>query len=561
MNRHSHSLLRLRTVRWATLGRFQLPAIKNEPFQHYAPGSPERAALRNAIDRLKGECPDIPCIVGGREVRTGLTSKQVMPTNHSHVLCTYHDADSETLLQAADAALEAKKTWEDFPFVDRAAIFLKAADLLATKYRAEMCAAVMLGQGKNVWQAEIDAAVETIDFWRFNCLFADLIYSTQPLEHSFGVWNRMEYRPLEGFVAAITPFNFLAIGANLHSTPNLMGNVSLWKPSHTTILASYLVMKILKEAGMPDGVLNFVPADHTQYAEHILPHRRLAGVHFTGSTNSFASVWQSVSDNLRPYHSYPRVVGETGGKNFHFIHESADLKSTVMHTVRGAFEYQGQKCSACSRVYVPDTLWPTFRQQLLDALQGFKMGPCEDFSVHMCAVIDARAYHRIVEYVQLAHEDPSCTVIHGGGYSDAEGYFIEPTVVVTTDPHHKLMQEEIFGPVLTIYVYPAEDVDSAVALADSTSAYGLTGSIFAQDRDVVIKIANRLRYAAGNLYINDKCTGSIVAQQPFGGGRGSGTNDKSGSMLNLMRWVTCRTVKENFLPLDSFEYPSNSSDV
>eukprot|EP00667_Euglena_gracilis_P005601 EG_transcript_5646 len=417
----------------------------------------------------------------------------------------------------------------------------------------------MLGQGKNVWQAEIDAAVETIDFWRFSAKFAEELMSQQPSENAFGVWNRQEYRPLEGFVAAITPFNFIAIAANLHSAPSIMGNACVWKPAPTTMLGCWIIYKILKEAGLPDGVLNFIPGDGPLVGSVLWKHPALAGVHFTGSTEVFAVIWRAISENLRPYNSYPRVVGETGGKNFHFVHSSADVELVVHSTIRSAFEYQGQKCSAASRLYVPSDLWPKIKEGLVENIKRIKVGPVEDFDSFMCAVIDERAYHRITSYIDFAKQDSEHTIIAGGTYDDSQGWFVSPTVVETTNPTSKMMVEEIFGPVLTVYVYDPSMYLEALQLCDLTSKYALTGAIFARDRKALMQASDILRYSAGNYYINDKSTGSIVAQQPFGGGRGSGTNDKSGSIINLLRWTSIRTVKENFLPLSDFGYPHMAS--
>eukprot|EP00296_Roombia_truncata_P007590 JP446035.1.p1 GENE.JP446035.1~~JP446035.1.p1 ORF type:complete len:572 (-),score=198.31 JP446035.1:255-1793(-) len=509
------------------------------------------------MDKVLAECPDIPCIVGGKEVRTGKTSKQIMPSNKSHTLCTYHQADQKTAMEAAHAALEAKTHWENLPFADRASVFLKAADLLATKYRAEICAATMLGTGKNVWQAEVDCTVETIDFWRFGVKYATEIYAMQPPENDFGVWNRMEYRPLEGFVLAVTPFNFLAIGANLNSSPNIMGNTTVWKPADTTILGSWLIYKILKEAGLPDGVVNFVPGQPVDIGK-LITHPNLGGLHFTGSTKTFNHMWKTVADNLDTYHAYPRVVGETGGKNFHVIHESADVDHVVNSTVRGAFEYQGQKCSATSRMYVPSNLWPQIKEKLVAATKAIKQGCVTDFEVFMTAVIDETAFDRISKYIADAKASSSCEIIAGGGCDKSKGFFVEPTIIETTDMNYTTMREEIFGPVLTIYVYDPAHFSSVLTAVDKGSSYALTGSIFAQDRYVIAEAAAALRNSAGNFYINDKSTGSIVGQQPFGGSRKSGTNDKSGSCLNLLRWTSARAIKETFIPTTSITYPSNS---
>jgi len=549
------SLRRASRSHMASPGIFKLPKIHNEPTFQYLPGSPERIKLRAAIERLKGECPDMPCMVGGKEIRTGDVHTLTMPTDHSHRLCTYHNATPAVVVSAIEASLKAKRDWERWPFDQRAAVYLKAADLLATKYRMDLIATVMLSQGKTVWQAEIDAGVETVDFWRFNARFAEELLSQQPTEQAPGVWNRMEYRPLEGFVAAITPFNFIAIAANLHSAPSIMGNACVWKPSPTTIPGCWLIYKILREAGLPDGVLNFIPGDGPAIGNVLWKHPALAGVHFTGSTDTFAVIWRAISDNLRPYNSYPRVVGETGGKNFHFVHSSADVESVVHHTIRAAFEYSGQKCSAASRLYVPSDLWPRIKEGLVENLSRLKVGSVEDFDSFMCSVIDKPSFHRISGFIEFAKQDSEHEIIAGGTCDSSRGWFISPTVVVTTNPSSKMMTEEIFGPVLTVYVYDPSQYAEVLQLCDETSKYALTGAIFGRDRQALLTASDVLRYAAGNFYVNDKSTGAVVAQQPFGGGRGSGTNDKSGSLINLLRWTSIRTVKENFLPLDDFKYP------
>eukprot|EP00455_Lapot_gusevi_P037557 TRINITY_DN4210_c0_g1_i6.p1 TRINITY_DN4210_c0_g1~~TRINITY_DN4210_c0_g1_i6.p1 ORF type:complete len:571 (+),score=206.84 TRINITY_DN4210_c0_g1_i6:73-1785(+) len=543
------------SVERATYGRSRVPPPKNEPFLHYAPGSIERQKLRAAIDKMKNECPEIPCIVNGEPVFTGKVKKQVMPTKHSHAVCTYHELDEKTSKMAIESSLEAKKLWERLPFDDRAAIFLKAADLLATKYRAQLCAAVMLGTGKNVWQAEIDAAVETCDFWRFGTSFAEQIYNMQPTEQPPYTWNRMEYRPLEGFLVAISPFNFVAIGANLPSTPALMGNTVVWKPSDTALLGNYIIYQILQEAGLPPGVINFLPGDGKQLGSVAFKHPEFAGLHFTGSTRTFNSIWKEIAQNLDNYKAYPRIVGETGGKNFHFVHSSADVSNVVNNTIRSAFEYSGQKCSACSRMYVPDNLWPAIKAGLLAEHAKIKVGQPEDFSVFMTSVIDGVSFKKIKSYIDAARASPSCEIIAGGKCDDSEGYFIEPTIIVTKDPHYATMKDELFGPVLTIYVYPHQQYDETLAIASKTASYALTGALFSQDRYALEKGSNALIHAAGNFYLNDKSTGSMVGQQPFGGARGSGTNDKSGSLLNYLRWVSARSIKESFLPCTNWTYP------
>jgi len=513
--------------------------------------------LKEACDKMRKECPEITCVVGGEHIKTGDIKKQLITSDHKHVLCTFHQADQKTLEKAIQESLKAKKSWENLPFEDRAAIFLKAADLLAGKYRYEVMAATMLGQGKTVWQSEIDAAAETIDFFRFNVKFAQEIYSLQPPENSVGVWNRTEYHPLEGYVVAISPFNFTAIGANLPSSPALMGNVVLWKPASTAILSNYLIFKILKEAGLPDGVINFLPGSGALIGDTLINSPHFSGLHFTGSTAVFNGILFKTATNLNKnlYKTYPRIVGETGGKDFHFVHKSADVAHVVNNTIRAAFEYQGQKCSACSRAYFPDNLWPEIKKQLVDGISKIKQGQSDDFSCFMSSVIDANAFKSITGYIEWAKKDKDCEIITGGKYNDSEGYFIEPTVIVCKDPKAKVMSEEIFGPVLSVHVYPADKYEETLDICNETSPYSLTGSIFAQDRFAIDFASKKLKNASGNFYINDKCTGAVVGQQPFGGSRASGTNDKAGSLLNLLRWVSCRSIKENFIPISSYEYP------
>jgi len=542
-------------------GRFLVPEPYNEPTRDYAPNSEDAKLMKMACEQLRSECPEIPCIIGGKEIRTGDIKKQVMPTDHKHVLCTFHQANEQTLKEAVQAALAAKRKWEEMSFESRAAIFLKAADLLAYKYRYRVNAATMLGQAKSVWQAEIDSACEVIDFWRFNVKFAEEIYSNQPPKNSKCVWNRMEYRPLEGYVVAISPFNFTAIGANLPTSPALMGNVVLWKPASTAILSNYLIFRILQEAGLPDGVINFVPGSGVVIGEILLNSPHFSGLHFTGSTDVFNGIMYRTASNLnnRLYRGYPRIVGETGGKDFHFAHSSADVDNFVNQTVRSAFEYQGQKCSACSRAYVPDSLWPEVREKMSLAISKMKMGQPDDFSSFLCAVIDRNSFNNIKGYIESARNSADSEIIIGGKVDDSIGYFVEPTVILSKNPKSKTMSEEIFGPVLTVYVYPSEKFEETLILCDETSPYSLTGSIFAKDR-VSIELATKLlRNSSGNFYINDKCTGAVVGQQPFGGARASGTNDKAGSSLNLLRWVSPRSIKENFLPLSSWSYPHHSS--
>lgn len=548
-------LLFKRNVNFSIRGRSKVPSVHNEPFLDYAPGSPERINLRTALKKVSSECPHIPLVVNGREIKTGIVGKQQRPDKHQQTICEFEYADHATIEEAIQGSLKAKKHWETMPIDERLSIFLKAADLLSTTYRAEACAAVMLGQGKTVWQAEIDAAVETIDFWRFGCKFAEEIYNVQPPENVKGVWNRTEHRPLEGFVAAITPFNFVAIAANLPSSPAIMGNVALWKPTESAMLGAWTMFRILREAGLPDGVIQFVPAKASEFAKQVTQSEHLGGLHFTGSTAVFEDLQKMIGQNMSHYRSYPRVVGETGGKNFHFVHESADIDNVVHNTIRGAFEYQGQKCSATSRMYVPNNLWPSIRERLVEQAKTIKVGSSDDFTSFMTAVIHERSFDKIQSYIQKAKESSSCKILFGGRCDKRVGYFVEPTIIETTDPDFVTMKEEIFGPVLTVYAYDPKHYTQTLELADSSSKYGLTASIFARDRDAISTAEEILRNAAGNFYINDKCTGSIVGQQPFGGSRKSGTNDKSGSASNLMRWVSVRSIKESFIPLKDYRYP------
>lgn len=547
----------------AQIGNFQVPKYSNEPIRHYAPNSEERReldeTLKETIDLIKESdfSFEVPCLVDGKEVRTGSINAQFMPFNHQKALCIFHQADPETVSEAIKTALIAKPLWEAMPFHSRAAIFLKAADLLSTTYRYRLMSATMLGQGKNIWQAEIDAAAELIDFWRFNCMYAAEIYNNQPCENSMRTWNRMEYRPLEGFVLAVSPFNFTAIGGHLPCAPALMGNVVLWKPSPYSIYSNYIILQILYEAGLPAGVIQFVPGDAIAIIEQAISNPDFAGIHYTGSTAVFKNLWQKISFKINIYKSFPRLVGETGGKNMHFIHESAEASSAAMQTVRSAFEYSGQKCSACSRAYVPDSTWPTFSKVLLEEIAKIKVGSVDDFTNFMGPVIGRAAFDRIKKYIEVISEDSASTIIAGGTWDDSKGFFIQPTVILTSNPKSFGMMEEIFGPVLTIYVYPADQYEQTLELADKTSQYGLSAALFAQNRNAIILGTKKLTHSAGNFYINDKCTGAVVGQQPFGGSRLSGTNDKAGSVANLLRWVSPRAIKENFLLLTEVTYPSN----
>lgn len=536
-------------------GFFKVPQPVNEPVYEYKPGSAERSLLKKAISSMRSEEIEIPMIIGGEEVRTGNLVRIHPPHDIGHTLGYYHKGDSRHVQMAIDAALKAKPAWEKMPWESRAAIFLKAAELLAGPYRAKINAATMLGQSKNVFQAEIDGACELIDFWRFNVYYMAQIYSNQP-SSSKGVWNRMEHRPLEGFVFALTPFNFTAIAGNLPTAPAMMGNVAVWKPSNTQIYSARVIMEVLKEAGLPDGVINLVYVSGPEAGKVVFSHPDFAGFHFTGSTAVFQNIWKTIGNNIHLYKSYPRIVGETGGKDFVIVHASAAVKPVITALSRGAFEYQGQKCSAASRAYIPQSLWPAIKEGLLADLATFRMGGTEDFRNFINAVIDEAAFDSIVSYVERARKDADVAkIIAGGKYDKTKGYFIEPTVIEVNDPSYVTMREEIFGPVLSVYVYPDEKYEETLMLCDKTSVYGLTGSIFATDRTAIDRAVDMLRHAAGNFYINDKPTGAVVGQQPFGGSRGSGTNDKSGSIMNMMRWVSPRSMKETFLPPSDYRYP------
>lgn len=533
---------------------FQVPVPKNEPALSYAPGSPERKALKAAIQQLKSNTVEIPMVIGGKKV-TSANRKAIHPPHEiKHVLGYFYKADASHVKMAIDAALSAKKNWEEMPWEDRAAIFLKAADLLAGPYRAKMNAATMLGQSKNVFQAEIDCVAELADFWRFNVQYMIDIYKQQP-ESSFATWNRMEYRALEGFVFALTPFNFTSIAGNLPGAPALMGNTVVWKPSETQIYSAAVIMEILEEAGLPPGVINLVFVSGPVAGEVIFSHPSFAGLHFTGGTEVFQTLWKTIGNNIASYKTYPRIVGETGGKDFIMVHSSANPKQVAVALGRGAFEFQGQKCSAASRAYIPESLWPAIKEYLVADLKSMKMGSPEDFSNFINAVIDEKAFNTISNYIANAKEDRNVEIIAGGSFSKETGYFIEPTVLLTKDPKYKTMCEEIFGPVLTIFVYEDNKYSETLELLDSTSPYALTGAVFAKEREAIILAERKLRNAAGNFYINDKPTGAVVGQQPFGGARASGTNDKAGSVLNLLRWVSPRAIKENFLTPTDYRYP------
>jgi 1-pyrroline-5-carboxylate dehydrogenase len=539
-------------VHAAFAGIRRVPQPINDPNRSYAPGSPERAELKARLKAMAAEKIEIPLVIGGKEIRTGKIEKSVMPHDHGHVLAEYHMAGAEHVQQAIAAAAEARREWGRWPWEERAAVILRAAELLAATWRPIVNAATMLGQSKTAFQAEIDAASEMIDFWRFNAFFAQELYSEQPLSGP-GVWNQMEYRPLEGFVYAITPFNFTAIGGNLTTAPALMGNTVIWKPASSAMLSAYYTLRLLETAGLPPGVINFVPGDAVQISNALLDSPELAGVHFTGSTAVFNSMWRKVGENIGRYRSYPRLVGETGGKDFIVAHPSADPVEVAVAIARGGFEYQGQKCSAASRVYIPQSLWIDVRDRTIAMMKEMKVGDVSDFRNFMGAVIDKKAFSKISEYVD--HAKQHARILQGGTARGDRGYFIEPTLIQTDDPGYKSLCEEIFGPVVTAYVYPDAQWEETLAIIDSTSPYALTGSVFSRDRRGVLDATTVLRNAAGNFYINDKPTGAVVGQQPFGGARGSGTNDKAGSKLNLVRWVSARTVKETFAPPRDYKYP------
>jgi 1-pyrroline-5-carboxylate dehydrogenase len=533
---------------------FKPPIPINEPIKTYKPGSPEREELKKKLAELKSKQIEVPLIIGGQEIKTGNTEEMRIPHDHKHVLGIYHKAGKKEVDMAVEAALEARKEWAEMPWEQRVSVFLKIADLLAGPWRATINAATMLGQSKVVHQAEIDSACELIDFYRFNCYFMTQLMDEQPYSPG-GMWNRSEYRPLEGYVFSVTPFNFTSIAGNLPTAPAIVGNVSLWKPASSAVYSAYWLMKLFEAAGLPKGVINFVPGSGGQVGTPAMTNPNLAGVHFTGSTEVFQNMWKVISDNLKNMKYYPRIVGETGGKDFIFAHNSADVDALVVAALRGAFEYQGQKCSAASRMYVPKSIWGEFKEKYVAEVKKIKMGDVEDFTNFFSAVIDKGAFQSITEYIKYAKNAKDAEIITGGNFDDSKGYFIEPTTIVTTNPKFKTMEEEIFGPVLTIYVYDDNKFDEALTLCDETSPYALTGCIWAQDRKMIVKMSDRLRNAAGNFYINDKPTAAVVGQQPFGGGRASGTNDKAGSAMNMLRWMTARTLKETFDPPKDWRYP------
>jgi 1-pyrroline-5-carboxylate dehydrogenase len=533
---------------------FKVPVPINEPVLTYAPGTPERDAIKKKLQELQSKEIEIPLIIGGKEIKTGKTAEIRVPHNHSKKLGVYHKAGAKEISMAIEAALKARKEWSVMPWEHRVAIFLKAADLLSGTWRSTINSATMLGQSKTVYQAEIDSACELIDFWRFNSYYLTQLMADQPYSPK-GMWNREEFRPLEGFIFAVTPFNFTSIAGNLPTAPVIVGNVSLWKPASSAVYSAYYLMKLWEEAGLPAGVINFIPGSGSEVGDPVLASPDLAGIHFTGSTAVFQGMWKTVGQNIQNSKYYPRIVGETGGKDFIFAHNTADVDALAVAALRGSFEYQGQKCSAASRMYIPQSIWSEFKKKYVAEVNKIKLGDVEDFSNFMSAVIDKAAFGTIKSYIDYAKESKEAEIITGGGCDDSKGYFIEPTTIVTTNPRFKTMQEEIFGPVLTIYVYEDDKFDEALELCDQTSPYALTGAIWAKDRNALVKMSDKLRNAAGNFYINDKPTAAVVGQQPFGGGRASGTNDKAGSAMNIMRWITARAIKETFDPPKDWRYP------
>ncbi len=537
----------------------QIPKAYNEVVLSYGPGSKEKIEVKKALAEFKAKSIDIPMFIDGKKVKSETKVAVKPPHEINHTLGYFNKGDESHINMAIDAALKAKNSWEEMPWEQRAAIFLKAADLLSGPFRARMNAATMLCQSKNIFQAEIDAVAELADFFRFNVQYMQEIYMQQP-ESAHGIWNQLEHRPLEGFIFALTPFNFTSIAGNLPSAPAMLGNVVVWKPANTQVLSAMVIMEILQAAGLPDGVINLVYVDGKTIGEVVFNHPDFAGLHFTGSTEVFQNVWETIGKNIRKYKSYPRIVGETGGKDFVIAHGSANPHEVAIGLVRGAFEYQGQKCSAASRAYIAKSIWPEVKKKMQEDMASFKMGNPEDFRNFINAVIDEKAFDKISAYITEAKKDPSCEIIAGGNFDKTKGYFIEPTVIVTTNPKYKTMCDELFGPVLSIYVYADSDYESTLSLVNETSGYALTGAVFALDRQAVVLASNKLRHAAGNFYINDKPTGAVVGQQPFGGGRASGTNDKAGSILNLLRWISPRTIKENFNPPVDYRYPFLSEE-
>ena len=537
-----------------THGVFQTPTPRNEPIRAYAPGSPERESLKRRLAELTAEKVDIPVVIGGQEIRTGDTERVRSPHDHQRDLGVFHQAGPKEVARAIEVAEAARREWSRMPWQERAGVLLRAAELLATTWRDTINAATMLGQSKTAHQAEIDSACELIDFVRFNVHYSERLYSEQPIS-SPGVWNRLEHRPLDGFVFAITPFNFTAIAGNLTTAPAMLGNTVLWKPASTSMLSNWHWLRLMREAGLPDGVINFLPGRGPVVGDVVLPDRRLGGIHFTGSTSTFQTIWRTVGENIAKYGQYPRLVGETGGKDFVFVHPSAGAQEVAVGLVRGAFEFQGQKCSAASRAYIPRSMWNDVRERMGAMLSEVKVGNVADFRNFMGAVIDAKSFGKLKDVIEAARANPRAELVFGGECDDAEGWFVQPTVIRVDDPRHDGMCTEYFGPILTVYVYDDLKIDETLTLCDTTSEYALTGAIFARDRAFIDKATNALRFAAGNFYVNDKPTGAVVGQQPFGGSRASGTNDKAGSILNLMRWVSPRTIKETFVPATDWRYP------
>jgi len=535
-------------------GFFHVPKAVNEPVKSYAPNSPEKAAVLAAYKKMWNETIDVPMYIGSEQIKTGNTRTMSAPHDHQHIVGTYHIAEKSHIEKAIASALEARKKWANMPWEHRAAIFLKAAELIAGPYRAKINAATMIAQSKTIFQAEIDASCELIDFLRYNVEFMTQIYNDQPKSIS-DVWNKVEYRPLEGFVYAITPFNFTAIAANLPASAALMGNTVVWKPSDSQVFSAKIIIDVFREAGVPDGVINVVFGDPVMITDTVLASPNFAGVHYTGSTFVFKEIWKKIGENIHTYKTYPRIVGETGGKDFVVAHPSANVKQVVTGITRGAFEFQGQKCSAASRAYIPQSLWPAVKEQLIIDVNSMKMGSPEDFSNFITAVIHEGSFNKLASYIDQAKKDADAEIILGGNYDKSKGYFIEPTVIVTTNPKYTTMETELFGPVITIYVYEDAKWHETLALVDGTSEYALTGAIFSQDRYAIVEATKALENAAGNFYINDKPTGAVVGMQPFGGARASGTNDKAGSMQNLLRWVSPRTIKETFVTPEDYRYP------
>jgi 1-pyrroline-5-carboxylate dehydrogenase len=533
---------------------YRVPLPVNEPILSYAPGTSERQRLKTKLSAMSAEKIEIPLVIGGKEIRTGDIGTQVMPHRHAHVIATWHKAGATEVEQAIKAASEARREWASWNFEDRAGVFLKAADMLASGWRETIGAATMLNQSKTVHQSEIDAVCESIDFLRFNVHFAQQIYDNQPV-NAPGMWNRLDYRPLEGFIYTVTPFNFTSIGTNLSAAPAIMGNSVIWKPASSTVYSNYYIFKIFEAAGLPPGVINFVPGNAGPISDRLLNHPELAGIHFTGSTEVFQTMWRTVGENIAKYKTYPRLVGETGGKDFILAHASADPEALTTAILRGGFEYQGQKCSAASRIYIPDNVWNRMKEKLIETTNSLSIGDVADFRNFMGAVIDRASFKKLSSYITEARSSNDAQIIAGGETDDSVGYFVRPTLIQVRRPDYRTMCEELFGPVVTLFVYPEKQWNEILTIVDTTSPYGLTGGVFATDRRAVTDAHRALRFAAGNFYVNDKPTGAVVGQQPFGGSRASGTNDKAGSMLNLLRWVSARTIKENFIPPTDYKYP------